>query len=191
MIGRRSTSGRIISKDRLPEPIRIDARFPRRHTGFAQYLADLGLLLSLVLASCAPAERSAAAETSEQPTVIQAADMQWTDLDPEGAPGVQLAALWGNPSEGPFGALLKLPAGFVSPLHTHTHDIGAVIVSGTYIQEPRGGVEFQIGPGSYMMQPGRDYQHTTRCHTASDCVLVIESSGAFDLFVVEEAGGGQ
>jgi hypothetical protein len=38
-----------------------------------------------------------------------------------------------------------------------------------------------LGPGSYMMQPGGDYRHTTSCDAASDCVFIVESDGAFDL----------
>jgi len=114
--------------------------------------------------------------------VMPAADMKWTDLDPTGAPGVKVADLWGSHAKGgPFGALFKLPAGFAAPLHTHTHDIKVVIVSGTYIQAPEGKPEFRIGPGSYFMQPGGDYRHTTTCDKAADCVFFVESSGAFDL----------
>lgn len=37
------------------------------------------------------------------------------------------------------------------------------------------------GPGSYLMQPGGNYRHTTACGTNSDCVFFVESKGAFDL----------
>ncbi len=151
--------------------------------------APLAMVLSLLLVSCAAADRTADAASTDELVVIHPENLQWNDLDPEGAPGVQIATLWGNPAEGAFGAFLRLPAGFAAPLHTHTHAMRVVIVSGTYIQQPHGGAEFRIGPGSYMMQPGGDYRHTTNCDTASDCVLFFESDGAFDLFVVEEAAG--
>jgi hypothetical protein len=61
-----------------------------------------------------------------------------------------------------------------------------VIVSGTYIQGPDGAPVFRLGPGSYLMQPGGNYRHTTSCDTASDCVFFVESNGAFDLHVVAE-----
>ena len=119
--------------------------------------------------------------------VMPAGDLKWTDLDPTGAPGVKIVDLWGDHTKGAFGAFLRLPAGFAVPLHTHTHDIKVVIVSGTYIQGPEGKPEFRIGPGSYFMQPGSDYRHTTSCDKASDCVFYAESGGAFDLHVVEQA----
>jgi hypothetical protein len=122
-----------------------------------------------------------------QPTFLAASDVKWTDLDPKGAPGVKVADLWGNHAKGPFGALLKLPAGFSVPLHTHTHAMKVVFVSGTYIQAPEGKPEVRLGPGSYMLQPGGNYRHTTSCDKASDCVLFVESAGPFDLKVVEQA----
>ena len=124
------------------------------------------------------------AQTS-RPVFIAARDLKWTDLDPKGAPGVQIADLWGDHAKGAFGALLKLPAGFAVPLHTHTHDMKVVFISGTYIQAPDGKSEVRLGPGSYMMQPGGNYRHTTSCDKASECVFFVESDGAFDLKVVE------
>jgi len=117
--------------------------------------------------------------------VMPAGDMKWTDLDPAGAPGVKVADLWGNHANGAFGALFKLPAGFAVPLHTHTYDMKVVIISGTYIQAPEGKPEFRLGPGSYFLQPGGNYRHTTTCDKASDCVFFVEGKGAFDLKIVD------
>jgi len=80
---------------------------------------------------------------------------------------------------------LKLPAGFVVPLHTHTNAMKVVFISGTYIQAPEGKSEVRLGPGSYMMQPGGNYRHTTSCDKASECVFFVESNGRFDLKLVE------
>jgi anti-sigma factor ChrR (cupin superfamily) len=110
--------------------------------------------------------------------------MQWTDLDP-GAPGVKVVDLWGHHANGAFGALFRLPAGFAAPLHTHTYDMRVVILSGTYIQAPEGKPAFRLGPGSYFLQPGGNYRHTTSCDAAADCVFFVESTGAFDLKPVD------
>ena len=117
--------------------------------------------------------------------VVPASDMKWTDLDPAGAPGVKVADLWGNHASSTFGALFKLPAGFAAPLHVHTYDMKVVIISGTYIQAPEGKPEFRLGPGSYFLQPGGNYRHTTTCDKASDCVFLVESKGPFDLNIVD------
>ena len=151
----------------------------------------LALLISLVMAvpllAQTPGESKATQAKTKvgQPTFLPAADLKWTDLDPKGAPGVKVASLWGDPAKGAFGAYFKLPAGFAVPLHTHTNAMKVVFISGTYIQAPEGKSEVRLGPGSYMMQPGGNYRHTTSCDKASDCVFFVESSGKFDLKPVE------
>ena len=143
----------------------------------------VGFVLAFVLG--APLLAQVATKTKEPggstPIPIPAADLKWTDLDPKGAPGVKVADLWGNHATGAFGAFFKLPAGFVAPLHSHTYQMKVVIVSGTYIQGPEGKAEFRLGPGSYLMQPGGNYRHTTSCAQDADCVFFVESDGAFDL----------
>jgi hypothetical protein len=145
-----------------------------------------------VLASAAPAQQADPAKAKRAPASAAArlvetpaADLKWIDLDPAGAPGVKVANLWGDHTKGAFGAYFKLPAGFAVPLHTHTHDMKVIFVSGTYIQAPDGKPEFRLGPGSYMMQPGGNYRHTTSCDKSSECLFFVESSGAFDLKLVE------
>jgi anti-sigma factor ChrR (cupin superfamily) len=152
------------------------------------------VLAAVLAAASAPAQTSgdkpnAAPKTpAETPLFIAAANVKWTDLDPSGAPGVRIADLWGDHARGAYGAFLKFPAGFLSPLHTHTNAIKIVVVSGTYTQTPEGKAEQRLGPGSYAFQPGGNYKHVSGCDKASDCVLFIESSGAFDLKPVEAAG---
>jgi anti-sigma factor ChrR (cupin superfamily) len=150
----------------------------------------LAIVVSLVVATPVLAQESGAAKNAaksraRQPVVMPAGDLKWTDLDPAGAPGVKVADLWGDHTKGAFGAYFKLPAGFAVPLHTHTHDMKVVYVSGMYIQAPEGKAEFRLGPGSYLMQPGGNYRHTTSCDKASECLFFVESNGAFDLKLVE------
>ena len=147
----------------------------------------LGFALLFLLASCADTGSNTDGTSDNRPIPIPGADLKWTDLDPAGAPGVKVAKLWGDPPKGAFGAFFRLPAGFATPLHTHTHPMKVVIVSGTYIQEPDGAPVFRLGPGSYLMQPGGNYRHTTSCDTAADCVFFVEGNGAFDLHVVADA----
>jgi hypothetical protein len=148
--------------------------------------------ISLILAAAVLTQQSGEAQANnaptagpDQPVFMPAGDLKWTDLDPTGAPGVKVADLWGDHANGAFGAFFKLPAGFVAPLHTHTHAMKVVFISGTYIQAPEGKSEVRLGPGSYMMQPGGNYRHTTSCDKASECVFFVESNGKFDLKPVE------
>ena len=153
----------------------------------------LAFSISLILAAPVLAQTPGQAQVNTpqkagpgQPVFMPAADLKWTDLDPKGAPGVKVAALWGDHAKGAFGAYFKLPAGFAAPLHTHTHAMKVVFLSGTYVQVPEGKAEVRLGSGSYMMQPGGNYRHTTSCDKAAECVFFVESNGKFDLKPVEE-----
>jgi len=160
---------------------------PRNVLAFSISLVLMAAPLLAQSSGEAKANRASKAGPS-QPVFMPAGDLKWTDLDPNGAPGVKVADLWGNHAVGAFGAFFKLPAGFVAPLHTHTYAMKVVFVSGTYIQAPEGKAEVRLGPGSYMMQPGGNYRHTTSCDKASECVFFVESNGKFDLKPVTAAG---
>ena len=152
----------------------------------------LAFAMSFVLAAVVLAQGSGEAKAKSAPKakagapiVMPAGDLKWTDLDPTGAPGVKIADVWGDHAKGAFGAFVKFPAGFTTPLHTHTNAFKIVIVSGTFVQVPDGKPEFRLGPGSYMWQPGGNYRHTTACDKASDCVFFTQANGKFDLKPVE------
>jgi anti-sigma factor ChrR (cupin superfamily) len=151
----------------------------------------LAFWIALILTAPVLAQPSGQARAKDlkaqpsRPGFLAASDLKWTDLDPKGAPGVKVANLWGDHAKGAFGAYFKLPAGFVAPLHTHTNAMKVVFVSGTYIQAPEGKAEVRLAPGSYMMQPGGNYRHITSCDQASECLFFVESSGRFDLKLVD------
>jgi len=158
---------------------------PRHILAFSISLLLAAPVLAQSYAQATP--KKAPAAGPGQPIFMPAADLKWSDLDPKGAPGVKVAGLWGDHSKGAFGAYFKLPAGFTTPLHTHTDAMKVVFLSGTYIQAPEGKPEVRLGPGSYMMQPGGNYKHTTSCDKAAECLLFVESNGKFDLKPVEAA----
>jgi anti-sigma factor ChrR (cupin superfamily) len=150
---------------------------------------SLVLVLAAMPALAQPSGQTTARKASNaaasQPVFLAAGDLKWTDLDPTGAPGVKIVDLWGDHTTGAYGAYLKLPAGFTTPLHTHTYSMKVVFLSGTYLQTPEGKSEVRLGPGSYMMQPGGNYRHITSCDKAAECVLFVESGGKFDLKPVD------
>ena len=139
----------------------------------------LAFALSFVFAAAVLAQGAPAA-----PVFMPAADMKWSDLDPAGAPGVKIVDLWGDHTKGAFGALVKFPAGFMTPLHTHTNPFKIVVVSGTFLQTPEGKAEVKLGPGSYLLQPADGYKHVTGCAKGSDCVILTQADGKFDLLPV-------
>ena len=119
------------------------------------------------------------------PVFMPSADLKWVQLAPQMNPGILIADVWGDHAKAGYGAFLKFPPGFLSPLHTHTDDIRIVVISGTYTQQPEGKATVRLGPGSYALQPGGSYKHVSGCDKASECLLFIESTGPFDLKPVE------
>jgi len=139
------------------------------------------LSAGLVLAQgAAPAPKD-----TNAPIFKPAGDLKWVDAP--NAPGVKFADVWGDHTKTGYGAFVKFPAGFTSPLHTHSHAAKIVVISGTFVQIPEGKSEVRLGPGSYLMQPGKTYKHVTMCDKASECLIFSESTGAFDLIPVEGA----
>ena len=124
-----------------------------------------------------------AAHAMAKPVTWPADQLKWVDTP--GAPGVKMAALWGDPAKGAHGAIHKFPAGFKAPLHTHSSDLHAVVISGTIIHGDAEGKETRLGPGSYMFNPHTD-KHTTACDAASECQMFVHASGKFDIKPVEE-----
>jgi len=147
---------------------------------FLTFVGSLALTMPLL----AQASPNAEGLPGDAPIPVPAAELKWTDLDPAGAPGVKSADVWGDHTKGAFGGFTKFPAGFTAALHTHTDDMKVVIVSGTFIHTPEGKAEIRLGPGSYLMQPGGNYRHTTSCDKASECLFFIQSNGKFDIIPV-------
>jgi quercetin dioxygenase-like cupin family protein len=146
----------------------------------------LAFASAFAVAAVVSAQGSGQGTTGTAAVIMPAADLKWGDLDPTGAPGVKSADVWGDHTQGAFGGFTKFPAGYVAPLHTHTNDLKIVVISGTFIHTPEGKPAARLGPGSYLMQSGGNYRHTTACDKASECLFFIQSTGKFDLIPVEK-----
>ena len=137
----------------------------------------------LALVACSLAASAVFGQTAmsaaSKPVIWPAGDMKWTSIGPE-TPDVKIVDLWGDHTKGAFGALIKFPAGYTVPLHTHTSDMRLVVVSGTFIHTPQGKPAANLTAGSYLNQPG-GYVHETGCGKAAECVFFVEGNGAFDL----------
>jgi len=98
------------------------------------------------------------------------AEAKWEELMP-GAP-LQQVKLWGDRNKGEYGMLLKLPAGFRAGMHSHSGDYNAVAVQGNWVHAFADGVEKELPPGSYVMQPGKQ-DHDDACKGTTDCIILV------------------
>jgi len=86
----------------------------------------------------------------------------------------------GDLSAGAHSTYVKLPAGFSSPLHTHTEDYYAVVITGVVANEVDNAAPNRpLPPDSFWFQKGRA-PHVTKCLSATECVVFITQPGKFD-----------
>lgn len=132
-------------------------------------------LIALVLA----ATLCGAAHAADPSTSISVpvTDVKWFDT---GVGPLKAASGFGDLSKGPHSTFVKLPAGFVSPLHIHTGDYYGVVVTGVVSNEVDAKVKDRpLPPGSYWFQKG-NVNHVTKCLSTNECVVFITQSSKFD-----------
>lgn len=96
---------------------------------------------------------------------------------------LQAATGHGNLQQGAHGTIIKMPAGFVSDIHTHTGEYWAVVISGVGVNGTPGSVDVPLPAGSYWSQKGGK-PHVTKCISSNECIFFINQSVKFDDFPV-------
>jgi beta-alanine degradation protein BauB len=86
---------------------------------------------------------------------------------------------YGDLGKGQHGTFIKMPAKFVSPLHTHTEDYFGVVIQGIGVNTQEGKQDVQLPVGSYWLQKGKE-KHVTKCVSDTDCLFFIYQPGKFD-----------
>ncbi|HEY5922128.1 MAG TPA: DUF4437 domain-containing protein [Kofleriaceae bacterium] len=122
--------------------------------------------------------------TPPQPKFVAAEEVKWDDVG-----GPKLGTLSGDYKKGPFGGLLKIPAGFTSPFHGHTGAYEAVQVAGTsshWLRGEDGTKAKKMTPGSYWTMPAK-LEHVSACAPGTDCVIYIWQKTKFDFLPGKEA----
>ncbi|MEO5621600.1 MAG: DUF4437 domain-containing protein [Cypionkella sp.] len=90
---------------------------------------------------------------------------------------------FGDLSKGQHGTFIKMPAGFVSPIHTHTEDYLAVVIKGVGGNGAVGAADVPLPVGSYWFQRGEE-AHVTKCLSAEECLFFLYQPGKFDYLPV-------
>jgi quercetin dioxygenase-like cupin family protein len=134
------------------------------------------VLVGLIL--FAATEVSAQKKMNKEEVLWAADDLKWEPL--AGAPpGVMSVMLWGDNTKGAYGGLTKFPAGFKTPLHSHTYTTKIVVIKGAYTYNGK-----KYGPGSYVSVPA-GVKHESAGVADSESIFFIEQSGKFDLNVAD------
>ncbi|WP_189369729.1 cupin domain-containing protein [Tateyamaria omphalii] len=106
--------------------------------------------------------------------------LEW-DTTPE---GVAFAPLSGDRMAEPYFAMVRLPAGTVSPPHTKSATMFGVMLEGQMTHAaPDAQNPAIIGPGGYYEIPA-NMAHVSACISDSPCVTMLYQDGAFDFLPV-------
>lgn len=92
---------------------------------------------------------------------------------------LKASGAYGDFTKGMHGTFIKMPAHFVSPLHTHTEDYFGIVIQGTGVNTQVGQADVQLPVGSYWLQKGQE-KHVTKCVSDTDCLFFIYQPGKFD-----------
>ncbi len=140
----------------------------------------VGLMVGSFIAGTAIAKGPAAPKV---PVLSSLADAKWMPLMKDVGALPALAPISGDPMKGGYVAYLKLPAGFVSPPHSHSGDYFGVVVQGKMTHwAVDGGSEKDaktLMPGDLTFMPGK-LDHVSKCFPGADCVVVLIQKSKFD-----------
>lgn len=130
---------------------------------------------AVVLTAFAPPSFAQAQEPIQN---APASELAW-ETTPE---GVAFAALVGDRFAEPYMAMVRLPAGLVSPAHVKTANMFGVVVSGAMTHVLAGADPSKgriLPPGSfYRISAG--VAHISSCVSESECVAFLYQDGKFD-----------
>lgn len=124
-------------------------------------------------------------------TTLKLEELAWRPVDPHNRSGPKMAALWGDPTSGPYGALLRVPAGFESPMHRHSNDERVVVIQGASIHwvegEDRTAV-LTMRAGDFLLMPA-GLNHVSAATPEQDCLEFITQDGRFDFTLASASSG--
>jgi quercetin dioxygenase-like cupin family protein len=115
-------------------------------------------------------------------TIADISKLEWKPLQLEGLPpGVEIASLRGDLAKGGGEILLRVPANYTVPNHSHTSDELYVWLKGRFAYIAGDGTQVEMESPAYISLPGNT-PHALKCHD-EPCVFYLRYSRPFDLHV--------
>jgi quercetin dioxygenase-like cupin family protein len=112
-------------------------------------------------------------------TIIDLQKVVWEPLKGEGIPpGVQIALLRGDLAAGGGELLVRLPANFTFPNHSHTSDELYVWIQGDFTYIAEDGTATPLSRHAYISLPG-NVPHALKCGK-TPCIFYVRYPGPFD-----------
>jgi hypothetical protein len=159
------------------------------HRGGLAWLRNLVtafLTLVLLLLHCTNGIAAAKVASNKQPlsfgtgqTIIDLKKVVWEPLKGEGIPpGVQIATLHGDLAAGGGELLVRLPAHYTFPNHSHTSDELYVWIQGDFTYIADDGTATPLSGNIYIRLPG-NVPHALRCGK-TPCIFYVRYTAPFD-----------
>jgi len=148
-----------------------------------------GLLLATAALLMAPIATAAEVGSNTNPlsfgkdqTIIDVGKVVWGPLDVEGLPkGGEIAVLRGDLAKGDAEVLLRFPAGYKVPNHSHTSDEVYMWLSGAFTLISHDGTRTAFTGPAYLSFPGNAPPHGLECGAAAPCIAYLKYSRPFDI----------
>jgi hypothetical protein len=117
-------------------------------------------------------------------TIIDLNKLAWAPLTAEGVPaGPEIAVLRGDGKTGVLEAVVRLPANYTFPNHSHTSDELYVWLKGDFTYIAADGTAAALSGQTYISLPG-GVPHALACGS-EPCVFYLRYSRPFDMHIHE------
>jgi hypothetical protein len=113
-------------------------------------------------------------------TIVDIGKLEWQPLKLEGVPpGMEIATLRGDLGKGGGEILLRVPANYTVPNHSHLSDELYVWLNGAFSYVAEDGKQIRIDGPAYISLPGKT-PHALKCHD-EPCMFYVRYGRPFDL----------
>lgn len=107
-------------------------------------------------------------------------DLQWREI----VPGASFAAAYGDWEKGAHGKFVRIVNSAQIPLHVHSNEYRAVMISGRMVNILDAGTRVEVAPGDYFHMAAKR-PHSHQCLTEEPCLFYTYGDGHWDIEVVE------
>ena len=137
------------------------------------------ILLKAATAALVAGSVAVAAQAQTGDT-IAVGDLQWKEI----VPGASFAAAYGDWEKGAHGKYVRIQRGAQIPMHLHSNDYRAVLISGRLVNLFEGGERVELGAGDYFYMAAKR-PHSHECLSEEGCLFYTYSDGLWDIEVSE------
>ena len=115
-------------------------------------------------------------------TIADLGKLEWQPLKLDGLPpGAEIAALRGDLGKGGGEVVIRVPANYTVPNHSHTSDELYVWLKGSFTYIAADGAQQDLEAPAYISLPGNT-PHALKCHN-EPCIFYLKYGRPFDLHI--------